>query len=62
MATNIDDKPRPTIKDRVNTAVGDVQGSQAWSSIFRPGSLFRKGYPDSPRNRSYVNMNSVLYH
>ena len=31
MAKIIDDKPRPTIKDRVNTAVGDVQGSQAWS-------------------------------
>ena len=26
MAKIIDDKPRPTIKDRVNTAVGDVQG------------------------------------
>jgi len=30
--------------------------------IFRPGSPFRKGYSDSPRNRSYVIMNSVLYH
>jgi len=39
-----------------------VQGSQAWNSIFRPGSIFRKGYSDSPRNRSYVIMNSVLYH
>ena len=39
-----------------------MQGSQAWSSIFRPGSIFRKGYTDSPRNRSYVIMNSVLYH
>src|SRR6476620_3636701 len=39
-----------------------VQGSQAWNSIFRPGSIFRKGYTDSPRNRSYVVMNSVLYH
>ena len=35
---------------------------QAWNSIFRPGSIFRKGYTDSPRNRSYVIMNSVLYH
>ena len=40
----------------------NVQGSQAWNSIFRPGSIFRKGYSDSPRNRSYVIMNSVLYH
>ena len=39
-----------------------TQGSQAWNSIFRPGSIFRKGYTDSPRNRSYVIMNSVLYH
>jgi hypothetical protein len=62
MAKIIDDKPRPTIKDRVNTTVDSVQGSQAWSSIFRPGSIFRKGYTDSPRNRSYVIMNSVLYH
>ena len=41
---------------------GKVQDSQAWNSIFRPGSIFRKGYTDSPRNRSYVIMNSVLYH
>src|ERR687895_1091834 len=39
-----------------------LQESQAWNSIFRPGSIFRKGYTDSPRNRSYVIMNSVLYH
>src|SRR5438270_13854879 len=39
-----------------------IQGSQVWTSIFRPGSIFRKGYTDSPRNRSYVIMNSVLYH
>ncbi|MBT5084707.1 MAG: DUF4405 domain-containing protein, partial [Actinobacteria bacterium] len=39
-----------------------MKGSQAWASIFRPGSIFRKGYSDSPRNRSYVIMNSVLYH
>jgi quinol-cytochrome oxidoreductase complex cytochrome b subunit len=62
MAKIIDDKPRPTVKDRVNSTVDAVQGSQAWSSIFRPGSIFRKGYTDSPRNRSYVIMNSVLYH
>jgi len=39
-----------------------VRSSQAWTSIFRPGSIFRKGYTDSPRNRSYVIMNSLLYH
>ena len=62
MAKIIDDTPRPTVKDRLNKTVDGVQGSQAWSSIFRPGSIFRKGYTDSPRNRSYVIMNSVLYH
>src|SRR3977135_4541665 len=39
-----------------------LRGSQVWSSIFRPGSIFRKGYSDTPRNRAYVVMNSVLYH
>jgi quinol-cytochrome oxidoreductase complex cytochrome b subunit len=47
---------------RVSEIVDKTQGSQAWNSIFRPGSVFRKGYTDSPRNRSYVIMNSVLYH
>ena len=52
MAKIIDETPRPTVKDRVNKLVNDTQGSQAWNSIFRPGSIFRKGYTDSPRNRS----------
>ena len=47
MAKIIDDTTRPTIKDRLNKTVDGVQGSQAWSSIFRPGSIFRKGYTDS---------------
>src|SRR3954469_14498404 len=43
--------------------LGDKGGnSQVVTSIFRPGSIFRRGYTDSPRNRSYVIMNSVLYH
>ena len=42
---------------------GDAaRGSKFATSIFRPGSPFRKGYSDSPRNRSYVVMNNVLYH
>ena len=57
---------KPPLKDRAQAALkglpDQVQGSQAWNSIFRPGSIFRKGYNDSPRNRSYVIMNSVLYH
>jgi quinol-cytochrome oxidoreductase complex cytochrome b subunit len=53
---------KPGIGDKVSETVEKVQGSQAWNSIFRPGSIFRKGYSDSPRNRSYVIMNSLLYH
>src|SRR5680860_949840 len=44
------------------TADEKLRASQAWTSIFRPGSVYRRGYTDSPRNRSYVIMNSVLYH
>src|SRR6187401_1164359 len=62
MAKIIDEKPRPTVKERITATNSAVQGSQAWTSIFRPGSIFRKGYTDSPRNRSYVIMNSLLYH
>ena len=62
MAKIIDDTPKPTMKDRAQKVADGVQGGQVWSSIFRPGSIFRKGYSDSPRNRSYVIMNSVLYH
>src|SRR6187200_3165499 len=62
MAKTIDERPRPTMTDRLSKTMDGVQGSQAWSSIFRPASIFRKGYTDSPRNRSYVIMNSVLYH
>ena len=49
MAKILDETPRPTVKDRVTKTVDGVQGSQAWNSIFRPGSIFRKGYTDSPR-------------
>src|SRR2546428_8435186 len=50
------------LRDRVTETSERLRGSQFWSSVFRPGSIFRKGYTDSPRNRSYVIMNSVLYH
>ena len=53
---------QPKGKSKMTELSESVQGSQAWNSIFRPGSVFRKGYTDSPRNRSYVIMNSVLYH
>ena len=65
MATDIEKQKKPLaqrMQDQMAQLGDQVQGSQAWSSIFRPGSIFRKGYTDSPRNRSYVIMNSVLYH
>ena len=65
MATTDDEvkKPLPQrMQDSMSQLGDDIVSSQAWNSIFRPGSIFRKGYTDSPRNRSYVIMNSVLYH
>lgn len=50
------------IRDRVKEANEKLWGSQFTESILRPGSPFKKGYSDSPRNRSYVVMNNVLYH
>ena len=48
--------------NRVKEANEKLWGSQLAESILRPGSPFKKGYSDSPRNRSYVVMNNVLYH
>src|ERR1700738_3714788 len=48
--------------ERVGEIGEKTRGSQVMTSIFRPGSVFRKGYTDSPRNRSYVIMNNVLFH
>ncbi len=53
---------KPGITDRVKEANEKLWGSQLAESILRPGSPFKKGYSDSPRNRSYVVMNNVLYH
>jgi quinol-cytochrome oxidoreductase complex cytochrome b subunit len=39
-----------------------VRESEAWRSIFRPGSVFRKGYKDTQRDRALAAMNNVLYH
>ena len=61
MAKTMQNKGNP-LSDKLAATTDKVQASQAWNSIFRPGSIFRKGYTDSPRNRSYVIMNSVLYH
>ena len=62
MSSIVEETPRLKLKERLAKVGEQVQGGQVWSSIFRPGSIFRKGYTDSPRNRSYVVMNSVLYH
>ncbi len=53
---------RVGLRERLGEVGERMRGSEAWQSIFRPGSPFRKGYTDSPRNRSYVIMNNVLYH
>ena len=60
--TNGDKAAGQALKEKLGQIGGKVQDSQTWAAIFRPGSIFRKGYTDSPRNRSYVIMNSVLYH
>ncbi|MGH2740849.1 MAG: selenite/tellurite reduction operon b-type cytochrome ExtP [Actinomycetota bacterium] len=39
-----------------------VRESEAWKSVFRPGSVFRKGYKDTQRDRALAAMNNVLYH
>ena len=53
---------RVGLKDRIKETTDKVWNSQVAESIMRPGSPFKQGYSDSPRNRSYVVMNNVLYH
>jgi quinol-cytochrome oxidoreductase complex cytochrome b subunit len=53
---------RTRLKERGKEANDKLWGSQVVEAILRPGSPFKKGYSDSPRNRSYVVMNNVLYH
>ncbi len=50
------------VRERVREASDKLANSQFVASVLRPGSPFKKGYADSPRNRSYVVMNNVLYH
>ena len=54
--------PMAKVQEKLAHQMDALHGSQFFTSVFRPGSIFRKGYTDSPRNRSYVIMNSVLYH
>ncbi len=58
MAKTAKRSPREKLLERMD----QVQKGQVWRSMFRPGSIFRAGYADSPRNRAYVVMNSLLYH
>ena len=39
---------RPKIAERLAEVGDKTRSSQAWNSIFRPGSIYRKGYTDSP--------------
>ena len=50
------------LRDRIKEGTEKLWSSQLADSIMRPGSPFQQGYSDSPRNRSYVVMNNVLYH
>lgn len=50
------------VRERIKEANDRLANSQFTESVLRPGSPFKKGYADSPRNRSYVIMNNVLYH
>ena len=59
---NGSDNGSKTLRERLGGVGQRIRGSEAWESVFRPGSPFRKGYADSPRNRSYVVMNNVMYH
>ena len=53
---------KPGLRGKASQILDEVHNSQVWRAIFRPGSIFRRGYADSPRNRAYVVMNSLLYH
>ena len=39
-----------------------VRETEVWKSIFRPGSIYRRGYKDTSRDRALATMNNVLYH
>ena len=51
--------PKPPSWDDVKSS---TQDNVIWKSIFRPGSIYRKGYRDTSRDRALAAMNNVLYH
>ncbi len=52
-------KPSPPKPDELKKK---VQDNVIWKSMFRPGSIYRKGYRDTSRDRALAAMNNVLYH
>jgi quinol-cytochrome oxidoreductase complex cytochrome b subunit len=53
---------KPDLTDLGDEVDKKVRDSQVWKSMFRPGSPFRRGYQDNPRNRAMVMVNNLLYH
>ncbi len=53
--------PRPTVP-KPDEVKKKLQDNVVWKSIFRPGSIYRKGYRDTSRDRALAAMNNVLYH
>jgi quinol-cytochrome oxidoreductase complex cytochrome b subunit len=53
---------KPDIAGLTDEVDKKVRDSQVWKALFRPGSPFRRGYQDNPRNRAMVMVNNVLYH
>ena len=53
---------RLPIPTNLDDAKKTVQDNVVWRSIFRPGSIYRKGYRDTSRDRALAAMNNVLYH
>jgi quinol-cytochrome oxidoreductase complex cytochrome b subunit len=64
----LEDKPRRRLRDRMPKppspmeALDVVRETAFWKSMFRPGSIFRRGYKDTQRDRALAMMNNVLYH
>jgi quinol-cytochrome oxidoreductase complex cytochrome b subunit len=53
---------KPDIANLGDEVDKKLRDSQVWKALFRPGSPFRRGYQDNPRNRAMVMVNNVLYH
>jgi quinol---cytochrome c reductase cytochrome b subunit, bacillus type len=64
----LEDRPRTKLRDRLPRpprpaeALDKMRDTEFWKSMFRPGSIFRKGYKDTQRDRALAMMNNVLYH